>query len=173
VTPFDIGKMVGIFAAIGLAIGALTAALSQFVKQIMALPWWQVPLAILAVMIIISGPSVIMTFLKLRQRTLGPVLEACGWAINGRVKITLALGSYLTDLARLPPNSKRKLDDPFEDRHPALKWTAIILGLLILAAIAFYFFIPNPYFHRQPKEAPVPAAVAPAPAAAPAPAPTP
>jgi len=46
-------------------------------------PWYAKPLAILGAVLAISGPSMLLAWLKLRQRTLGPVLEANGWAING------------------------------------------------------------------------------------------
>ena len=52
-----------------------------------------------------SGPSVLLAFLKLRQRTLGPMLEANGWAVNGRVKVNMPLGAALTELKTLPAGS--------------------------------------------------------------------
>ena len=42
------------------------------------------PLGLLALMLLISGPSMLLAWLKLRQRNLGPLLDANGWAINGR-----------------------------------------------------------------------------------------
>ncbi|NUF26449.1 hypothetical protein GA0061081_103240 [Gilliamella bombicola] len=129
---FDIGKSVGIFAAIGLAIGAIGTALATLFQAIFALAWWQLPLVFIGLFLIISGPSVILAWLKLRRRTLGPLLEASGWAINGQVKINLMLGSLLTSKAELPANAKRNLRDPMKQRHHKLAiifWLAILLGI--------------------------------------------
>jgi hypothetical protein len=129
---FDIGKSVGIFAAIGLAIGAIGTALASIFQAIFALAWWQVPLVFIGLFLIISGPSVILAWLKLRRRTLGPLLEASGWAINGQVKINLMLGGLLTSKAQLPSNAKRNLRDPMKQRHNKLViifWLAILLGV--------------------------------------------
>ena len=52
-------------------------------------------------------PSMVIAWLKLRQRTLGPILEGNGWAVNGRVMINIPFGSALTDVATLPPGAKR------------------------------------------------------------------
>ena len=86
----------------------------------------------------ISGPSMLLAWLKLRQRTLGPLLEANGWAVNGRVRINVPLGAALTDLKRLPPGAKRSLDDPFEDlrarRRRRLFWAAAAVAAAGLTA---------------------------------------
>ncbi|NUF50028.1 MerC domain-containing protein [Gilliamella sp. ESL0250] len=127
---FDIGKSVGIFAAIGLAVGAIGTALASIFQAIFSLTWWQFPLFFVGIFLIISGPSVILAWLKLRRRTLGPLLEASGWAINGQVKINLMLGGLLTSKAELPTNAKRNLHDPMKQRHQKLIvtfWLAILL----------------------------------------------
>jgi len=101
-------------------------------------PWYAKPFAILGAMLAISGPSVLLAWLKLRQRTLGPVLEANGWAVNGRVRVNIPLGAALTDLKVLPRGARRSLDDPFEDRKARrrrrLFWTAAVL--VAAAAVA-------------------------------------
>ena len=131
---FDIGKSMGIFAAIGLAIGAIGTALASIFQAIFSLAWWQFPLVIIGLFLIVSGPSVILAWLKLRRRTLGPLLEASGWAINGQVKINLMLGGLLTSKAELPDNAKRNLSDPLKQHHHnfiIILWLAILLGVVI------------------------------------------
>jgi hypothetical protein len=67
----------------------------------------------------ISGPSMMLAWLKLRQRNLGPILDANGWAINGRARINVPFGGALTDRAVLPKNAERSFDDPYaEKRRP-------------------------------------------------------
>lgn len=44
--PFDIGKFVGVFAAISLALGAIGTALAAGIGGFLGLEWWKMPLAI-------------------------------------------------------------------------------------------------------------------------------
>ncbi len=137
--PVDVGKMVGIIAALGVGVGAVGTLFGGFVSGFMNLqPWYAKPFAILGAMLAISGPSVLLAWLKLRQRTLGPVLEGNGWAVNGRVRVNVPLGAALTDIKVLPPGSSRSLDDPFEDRKARVRrrliWTAVVLAAAALTA---------------------------------------
>jgi hypothetical protein len=166
---FDIGKFAGIFAAIGLALGYLGGAISAMAVGFVKLAPWQMPLAPAGAMLLISGPSMLLAWLKLRQRTLGPVLDATGWAINGRVKINVPLGAALTHQARLPANSQRTLDDPYEDK-PATRrrrWTIVLLVLLALGAAAWWWRVtkgapPAPNAAAAPAKAIMPQTEAPA-----------
>jgi hypothetical protein len=137
-TPVDVGKMVGIVAALGVGVGALGTLLGGFVAGFLSLdPWWAKLAAVAGAMLVISGPYVLVAWLKLRQRTLGPVLDATGWAVNGRVKVNVPLGTALTERAALPPGSRRSLEDPYEDRGARRRRRIIWLaGLLLLAALA-------------------------------------
>src|SRR6185436_7355748 len=84
---------VGTVAALGVALGSLTTFLGLVFAKFVELPAWQVPLVIIGIILAISLPSVAIAWLKLRQRTVGPLLEANGWAINGRVKINIPFGT--------------------------------------------------------------------------------
>lgn len=130
---FDIGRSAGIFAAIGLAIGAIGTALAGLAGALFSLSWWQFPLLLLGLFLLISGPSVVMAWLKLRKRNLGPLLEASGWAVNRRIPINLALGAALTATAQLPPNAERSYRDPL-GRRP--RWPWLLAALLALAVLA-------------------------------------
>ncbi len=131
---FDLALITGIGVAIG-SIGTFCAAV--FAKFI-DLPTWQLPLVLLGLMLVISLPSMLIAALKLRQRTLGPILEGNGWAINGHVKINIPFGAVLTDLAVLPAGAKRSLEDPYEDKTAARRRrrTLIVLVILVVAAAA-------------------------------------
>lgn len=130
-TPkFDIAKSMGIFAAIGLALGALGTAIATIASSLFQLEWWQLPFVFLGIFLIISGPSVILAWIKLRQRTLGPLLEASGWAINGKIKINLLLGTLLTSKAELPKNAKRSLMDPMKKGRYKY-WLAFIFAIIV------------------------------------------
>jgi hypothetical protein len=136
--PVDIGKMVGIIAALGVGVGAMATFLGGFVSGFIGLqPWWAKLVAMGGVVLIISGPSMLIAWLKLRQRTLGPLLDATGWAINGRIRINIPLGGALTDLASLPEGSSRSLRDPFVDvRARQRRQVVVLVVLLALAALA-------------------------------------
>lgn len=127
---FDIAKFAGIFAAIGLALGALGTALAAVVTGFLRLPAWQMPLVVLGVVLLISGPSMLMAWLKLRQRNLGPLLDANGWAVNIRARINIPFGAALTGVAALPAGSERALHDPYADRSSPWPWLVLLAVLL-------------------------------------------
>ena len=162
---------VGVVAALGVAVGAIGGALATVSAKLAELHWWQIPLVIVALMLAISLPAVVIAWLKLRQRTLGPILDANGWAINGRVKINIPFGTKLTDVAKLPPGAQRSLDDPYEDKDAARRRRLIWILLFVLAASAGYIRWDHNqrgyYFWQNPP--PVVAPTAPTPAPAPVP----
>ena len=182
--PFDIAKMAGILAAIGLAIGGISGFAVGVITGFSHLALWQMPLVILGVLVAISGASVIIAAVKLRKRNLGPILDANGWAVNGRVKINIPFGAALTKTARLPKGSIRLLQDPYAPTSKATKIALWVIVLaLVAAAVTSYILWTNGTFDRwfPPKEtqqkaapsvAPSPAPTS-APSAAPSPAPAP
>lgn len=129
--PFDVGKFAGIFAAIGLAIGAIGGILASLVSGILGLQFWQIPLAIIGLMLMISGPAMVVAWFKLKKRNLGPVLDANGWAINARARINISFGTSLTKLAYLPEGSHRSLADPFADKKSVLPFYVLITGVIV------------------------------------------
>lgn len=134
---FDVGKFAGIFAAIGLAIGAIGTAFAALITGLLGLLWWQIPLAIAGVMLMISGPAVVLAWFKLQSRNLGPILDANGWAVNARARINIPFGTSLTQLAQLPPGAERTLADPYAEKQPPWKVYGIIIAVLFVAAAWF------------------------------------
>lgn len=135
--PFDVAKFAGIFAAIGLAVGAIGSALAAVLAGVFALKWWQLPFALAGLLLIISGPAVILAWFKLRSRTLGPILDANGWAINARAKINIPFGTSLTQLAQLPPNAERALTDPYAEKKQPWGWYFGLIAVILLAVFAW------------------------------------
>jgi hypothetical protein len=127
---FDVGTV----AALGVGLGALTTAFGLIFGKFVDLPLWQVPVVIGGVILVISLPSMIIAWLKIRQRTIGPLLEANGWAINGRVKVNIPFGTALTEPAALPRNARRILKDPYRDKGAARR--RILFGLLVALIVA-------------------------------------
>ena len=160
---------IGTVAAMGVAVGAIGGALGAIATGLAKLAIWQLPLVLVGLVAIISGPSMLIAWLKLRQRNIGPLLESNGWAINGRVKINIPFGTKLTERAILPAGAKRDLTDPYEDKDAVRRRK--LITVLVIVAIAAAVFIrwdhnqKGHYFWQKP--APVaPAAPAPAPAPA-------
>ncbi len=143
--PFDVGKFVGIFAAIGLAIGAIGTAIGSLVAGFLGLTWWKMPIAFVGLLLLISGPSMIIAYLKLRKRNLAPILDANGWAINASAVVNIHFGNTLTHLAELPKGAKINLNDPFtKKKQPILP---AILVISIIAGVILYFLWKHGYMH--------------------------
>ncbi|MFN4103282.1 MAG: hypothetical protein ACK4GB_03070 [Tepidimonas sp.] len=130
---FDIARFAGIFAAIGLALGAIGTAVAALVSGFLQLAWWQMPLVIAGGMLLVSGPSVVLAWFKLRQRNIGPLLDANGWAVNIRARISIAFGARLTALATLPPGSERAATDPHANAASSWRWLLPLLAVVVLA----------------------------------------
>jgi hypothetical protein len=88
--------------------------------------------AVLAVIGIISLPSVILVYIKLRKRNLGPILDANGWAVNAKARINVPFGASLTGVAKLPRGSRRDHRDPFAEKTFPVKRVVALLGLVYL-----------------------------------------
>jgi len=128
--PFDIAKFAGIFAAVGMAAGLLGSALTALVK-----PWYTIFFVFLALILVISGPSMFLAWLKLRKRNLAPVLNANGWAINSKVLVNTKFGATLTELAKYP---KVAMPDPYAPKMSVGKKILLwLLGIIVVAGVAF------------------------------------
>ena len=127
---------VGTVAALGVAFGSIGTFLGLIFGHLVGIVALG-PLAIAGlvsgVMLLISGPSLILAFIKLRKRNLGPILDANGWAVNAKAKINVPFGTALTDIAQLPPGSQRDLIDPFAEKKSP--WPKLIAFAFVLYVI--------------------------------------
>ncbi len=168
---FDLALITGI----GVAIGSIGTFISTIFAKFFDLGPW-VPVGLIGVILAISGPSMLIAWLKLRQRNLGPILDANGWAINGRVMINVPFGGALTSVAALPPGASRALTDPYAEKKKP--WGAYVFFAVILAlGLGWYIgkldrFLPGPAKSTSVMGSLAPAATKKA-ADAPAPAPAP
>lgn len=158
---------VGAVAAIGVAVMGAVSAMTLILGYVFKLAPWQFPLVPVGLMLLISTPSMIIAWLKLRQRTLGPLLEANGWAVNGRVKINIPFGTALTETAKLPPGAQRSLEDPYEDKAAARRKRRLIFWFIFVVLVSaavfirwkrvqygYYFWQPAPTIEVAPAETP-------------------
>ena len=125
----------GLVAALGVGAAGLGGMVGGLLTGFLNLKGLM-PLGVLAVILIISGPSMVLAWLKLHKRNLGPILDANGWAVNAKAKINVPFGGSLTQVAMLPPGSQRDLVDPFAEKK--LPWglygvIAVVAGIFVLA----------------------------------------
>ena len=106
----------------------------------LGLHWYHWLIMFAAIIIIISGPSMVMAWLKLRKRNLSPVLNANGWALNARVLVNVRFGATLTSIAKYPIV---KTKDPFTMKAPWWKRMLRWLVVIIVVAVAVYFILPK------------------------------
>ena len=154
--PFDIGKFAGIFAALGMAVGALATAVTNIFDGLLNMPPWKTLIAVVAVLLVISGPAMVMAWLKLRRRNIAPLLNANGWAVNASSKISIPFGETLTDIAKFP---KLKLKDPYAKKGlaPWKKWCisiatiAVVVAGLWLGNLLSWANLPSPlpFFNKE------------------------
>lgn len=170
---------VGMVAAVGVAVAGAATFLSTALGMFLGLGLWM-PLGLLAIVLAISLPSMLIAWLKLRQRNLGPILDANGWAINGRVRVNVPFGGALTKVAELPAGSGREVGaDPYADK-PTRWWLWALLLILIALGVGWAMgkldpylppsvqaatLLPQPLFGTAAAPSAAPAAPAPAPAA--------
>ena len=106
-------------------------------------------LAVVAIVLVISGPAMVMAWLKLRRRNIAPLLNANGWAVNAASKISIPFGETLTDIAKFPTI---KLKDPYAKKGMPVwkRWVisvvslAVVVGALWLANLFAWAKLPSP-----------------------------
>ncbi len=165
---------IGVVAAIGVAVGGIAAAFGALLSAFFGLGLWM-PVGVIGLLLLISGPSMAIAWLKLRQRNVGPLLDANGWAVNAQARINVPFGGSLTQQAQLPEGSSRDMTDPFaETDAPWRTW--VVMAVVIGLGVAWFWgaldrMLPQPLRsvtllgqHAPADAKPVPAVV---PAAAP------
>ena len=154
---FDIAKFAGIFAALGMAVGMIGSFLTGLFKGIFALEWWQLIAAFVGIILVISGPAMVMAWMKLRRRNIAPLLNANGWAINAASRISIPFGETLTDVAKFP---KLKLKDPYAKKGIPT-WKKWVISVAVIAAVGAGLWLgnllawagaPSPLFNKSDVE---------------------
>ncbi len=130
---FDLSSI----ALIGVAVGGIGTLVGALLASFFGLGKWM-PVGIIALLLMISGPSMLLAWLKLRKRNLGPILDSNGWAINGRARVNVAFGAAMTKLAVVPPGSTRALGDPYADKQRPWKLYIFLIVVLVLGGAWFF-----------------------------------
>ena len=129
----DSAMVASSIAVIGVALGAIGSAIGGLIAAVKGVSFYMVLLGILIIFLVVSGPSVLLAWFKMRNRDLAPVLNACGWAVNKKLLMNTRLGREFTHEAVIPFGSHVDPRDPYAQSH-ALRNT--ILTLIVVAAIA-------------------------------------
>lgn len=118
-------------AAIGIAIGIIGSALGGLISAIKGVSVWQGILGVLAIVLVVSGPAVLLAWFRLRSRDFAPILNACGWAINKKMRMPMRLGRVFTYEAEVPEGSNIEMRDPYIQKHTVRNTFILILLAMI------------------------------------------
>lgn len=131
---------VGTVAAIGVAVGGIATFVSSLLAMFFGLGVWM-PLGFVGLLLAISGPAMLIAWLKLRQRNVGPILDANGWSVNAMAKINVPFGAALTQVATLPSGARRELRDPFAEKKTPWRLYLFLLFLLVTALLWYVGYL--------------------------------
>ena len=142
------GIDIGTVAALGVAVGGIAAVMTAVMAGVFGLGKWA-PIGLAAIMLAISLPSMVLAFIKLRRRNLGPLLDANGWAINALTRINVPFGTALTDRATLPRGATRTVKDPYAEKGPP--WALYAFLVVVALGAGWYFGKLDDYLPEQVK----------------------
>ncbi len=66
-------------------------------------------------------PMMVLSMIRLYRRDIACVLEASGWAVNGRIRLTRALGKLLTFVPEFPEDAEKERTDLVKSYVKALR----------------------------------------------------
>ena len=103
-------------AAIGIGVGMVGAAFASIMAAVSSMTPLELVLSVFAIILVVSLPSVILAWFKLRKRDLGAILNASGWAVNREIRFSMKRARGFTQCA---PNSL---------------WLAYLIAFLVVVA---------------------------------------
>ena len=107
VPPAPSGQVVGgLLAGGGIALAALGSSAAFVVKTFASLTWQSTLAGVLAAVAAVAVPASLVAHLKLRRRDLSAILEASGWAINARMRLTRRQADYFTCVPGYPSGAR-------------------------------------------------------------------
>jgi hypothetical protein len=125
---------IGTVAAMGVALGSIGTFFGLMFGKFLDLGVLM-PFGVILLMLLISGPSIVLAWLKLKSRNLGPILDSNGWAINTVARINVPFASSMTKLRTIPLRTEILLKDPYAEKKKPWKFYGIaaLILLIILA----------------------------------------
>jgi hypothetical protein len=126
---------VGTVAALGVALGSISTFLGVLFSRFLDLGLLM-PFGIIALILLISGPSMVLAWLKLKSRNLGPILDANGWAINTVARINVPFAASMTSLREVPMQAAMLTQDPYAEKKRPWRFYGT-LALIAIMALAW------------------------------------
>jgi len=79
----------------GVAVAALGSSFA-FIARTLTTNTSTLVVALVGLVMVVMVPTAIMAIVRLKRRSLTPILEACGWAMNANIRLTRDLGVLFT-----------------------------------------------------------------------------
>lgn len=95
-TPTERNFIRDIIVGISLSLAAIGSSFAFITKMLSGVKVTHIFATLIICLALILGPIIILTLVKLHRRDVGMLLEASGWAINGRMRLTRKLCKMLT-----------------------------------------------------------------------------
>jgi MFS family permease len=149
-TPANNGMMMASVATLGIALSFVASAVAGLAAAVTNTPIWKTALVVVGIICIVSVPSVILTWVKLRARDLAPILNASDWAINRTIGFTARLGTFFTQRASYL--GKRKVCPPMRSCHLVRNLILALLTLAALAAALWWYCCPTSPRNQTPEQ---------------------
>ncbi len=152
-TPAVSGSMLLMGGGVGIAaLGSAFAFMADTLKNISV---WNVVLVFCAIVLIISGPVLILSIIKLLSRSISDFLAAGGWAVNARMRLSHRMGVLFTykpeypekvyfihgDLIKVFSKKVRQTQAALPHSFGRPEWFFVLFfGLAALIAAAYLLF---------------------------------
>jgi hypothetical protein len=127
----------------GVAFAAIGSSLAFVLNQVSSIPLTSLLFGLFVVCMLLAIPTSLLAFLKLRRRNLAMVLEASGWALNDRLKLTSRLGRLFTRRSPRPKGSRISFTDELSHLIPLNRGDSTertiwswLLPVMVVSAIA-------------------------------------
>lgn len=148
--PANNGMMMASVATLGIALSFIASAVAGLAAAVTNTPIWKTALVVVGIICIVSVPSVILTWLKLRARDLAPILNASDWAINRTIGFTARLGTFFTQRASYL--GKRKVCPPMRSCHLVRNLILVLIGIGALTAALWWYCCPTSPRNQTPEQ---------------------
>lgn len=115
----------------GVAIAALGSSFAYVAKTFEKIQSPMIILQVLSVvLLLILVPTIINAWIKLRRRDIGTLLEASGWAINARMRLTRIMRGVFTRRPSIPKGSEKEhMDQLWKYSGIATRPTVLLKGV--------------------------------------------
>ncbi len=129
----------------GLAFAAVGSSLAFIIKTLSEVNPLHAGAAVLGLGSVVIFSSGLLGYLKLRSRDMSALLEAAGWAVNFRMKLTRRLGRLFTRRRELPNDAVKRRRDLLDGFLAEIDVAQSRLGrvlavlLVVVLGVAVYF----------------------------------